>query len=310
MSIHKRCSIIVDPDGQPNNGRHRRQRRRRQTMEESMNAVSEDMRRDWNGPAWDAVELDASAVGTSVEQPTLVLGGRGKTGRRVAERLAVRGLPVRLGSRSGEPPFHWEDRATWAPALSGAGSLYLTYYPDLAVPGAVDAVRSLVELAVARGVQRLVLLSGRGEDEAQRAEEVVQASGVDWTIVRSSWFNQNFSENYLRDPVLDGEVVLPAGRVREPFIDADDLADVAVAALTEEGHVGRVYEVTGPRLLTFADAVDEIARAAGRELAYTRIGIDDFAAGLAQDGVPEDEVVLLRYLFTEVLDGRNAHVTD
>src|SRR5215207_9717379 len=193
MSIDKRCSIIVDPDGQANNGRHRRQRRRRQTMEESMNAVSEDMRRDWNGPAWDAVEPDASAVGTSVEQPTLVLGSRGKTGRRVAERLAVRGLPMRLGSRSGEPPFDWEDRATWAPALSGVGSVYLTYYPDLAIPGSVDAVRALVELVVAHGVQRLVLLAGRGEDEAGRAEAVVQASGVDWTHVRASWFSHNLS---------------------------------------------------------------------------------------------------------------------
>src|SRR5829696_9959374 len=110
---------------------------------------------------------------------TLVLGGTGKTGRRVAQRLKARGVPTRIGSRSGEPPFDWEDRVTWEPALSGAGSVYLTYYPDLAVPGAVDAVRSLVDLAVARGVQRLVLLSGRGEDEAQRAEEVVQASGVD-----------------------------------------------------------------------------------------------------------------------------------
>src|SRR5215213_10458708 len=218
-------------------------------MEEIMTRASEDMRRDWNGTGADVVALRGSVVATSLEQPTLVLGGTGKTGRRVAERLAARGVPVRLGSRSGEPPFDWEDRASWVPELSGVGSVYLTYYPDLAVPGAVDAVQSLVELTVARGVQRLVLLSGRGEDEAQRAEEVVQASGVDWTIVRSSWFNQNFSENYLRDPVLDGEVVLPAGGVREPFIDADDIADVAVAALTEEGHVGRVYEVTGPRLL-------------------------------------------------------------
>src|SRR5215212_8166173 len=178
-------------------------------------------------------------MGTNNSQETkatLILGGTGKTGRRVVERLTARGLPVRVGSRSAETQFDWEDRTTWEPALSGAGSVYLTYYPDLAVPGAVAAVRSLVELAVARGVRRLVLLSGRGEDEAQRAEEVVQASGVDWTIVRSSWFNQNFSENYLLDAVLGGEVVLPVGDVAEPFIDADDIADVAVAALTEDGH--------------------------------------------------------------------------
>jgi uncharacterized protein YbjT (DUF2867 family) len=275
-----------------------------------MTTAIENVHANRNGNASDDGETRVSAANTLPVRPTLVLGGTGKTGRRVVERLTGRGLPVRVGSRSVEPSFDWEDRATWEPALSGAGSVYLTYYPDLAVPGAVDAVRSLVDLAVARGVQRLVLLSGRGEDEAQRAEEVVQASGVDWTIVRSSWFNQNFSENYLRDPVLDGEVLLPAGGVREPFIDADDIADVAVAALTEEGHVGRVYEVTGPRLLTFADAVAEIAAATCREIRYVQVSPEQYASALTEHGVPAEFVWLLNYLFATVLDGRNAHKAD
>jgi uncharacterized protein YbjT (DUF2867 family) len=272
--------------------------------------VTEDMRRTWNGTGADVVAPSASAVATSLEQPTLVLGGTGKTGRRVAERLVARGLPVRLGSRSGKPPFDWEDRANWAPALSGVGSVYLTYYPDIAVPGAVDTVRSLVALAVASGVQRLVLLSGRGEDEAERAEEVVQASGVDWTIVRSSWFNQNFSENYLLDAVLGGEVVLPVGDVAEPFIDADDIADVAVAALTEDGHAGQLYEVTGPRLLTFSEAVAEIAAATGREIRYVQVSPEQYASALEAEGVPADFVWLVNYLFTTIMDGRNAQVKD
>src|SRR5215217_4288945 len=270
----------------------------------------ENVQANRNGNASDDGETRVSAANTLLVRPTLVLGGTGKTGHRVVERLAARGLPVRVGSRSGEPPFDWEDRATWEPALSGAGSVYLTYYPDVAMPGAVAAVKSLVALAVARGVQRLVLLSGRGEDEARRTEEVVQASGVDWTIVRSSWFNQNFSENFLRDPVLDGEVVLPAGDVGEPFIDADDIADVAVAALTEEGHVGQVYEVTGPRLLTFADAVAEIAAATGRQIHYVQISPDQYVTALAEHDVPSEFVWLVNYLFTTVLDGRNAHTMD
>ncbi len=269
-----------------------------------------NVRGDPNRIASDAGATRLSAVPRLLEQPTLVLGGTGKTGRRVVERLATCGLPVRIGSRSGEPPFDWEDRASWEPALRGAGSVYLTYYPDLAVPGAVDEVRSLVELAVASGVQRLVLLSGRGEDEALRAEEVVQASGVDWTIVRSSWFNQNFSENYLLDAVLGGEVVLPAGDVREPFVDADDIADVAVAALTEDGHAGQLYEVTGPRLLTFAQAVAEIATATGREIRYVQVSPEQNATALADQGVPPDFVWLVNYLFTTVLDGRNANLSD
>jgi uncharacterized protein YbjT (DUF2867 family) len=238
-----------------------------------------------------------------------VLGGTGKTGRRVAQRLEARGLPVRIGSRSGEPPFDWEDRSTWAAPLEGVESAYVSYYPDLAVPGAAETVGSFADLAVKRGVPRLVLLSGRGEPEAEQAEQAVRDSGAELTVLRSTWFSQNFSENYLLDSVLSGEVAVPAGEVPEPFVDADDIADVAVAALTEDRHVGRLYELTGPRLLTFAEAIDEIAQATGRELRYVPISIEDFAAAAYQD-VPPEFVELLTYLFGEVLDGRNAHTTD
>ena len=243
---------------------------------------------------------------------TLVLGGTGKTGRRVAERLERGGHAIRVGTRSNAPAFDWEDRATWAGALDGAEAVYISYYPDLAVPGAPEAVGEFTEQAVAAGVRRLVLVSGRGEPEAQRSERVLAqaADGAEWTVVRASWFNQNFNEGYLLDPVLSGEVALPAGDVPEPFADADDIADVAVLALTADGHSGEVYEVTGPRLLTFAEAVDEIARATRRDLRYTRIGVDDLAAGLAEAQVPDDYIGLLRYIFGEVLDGRNANVTD
>jgi uncharacterized protein YbjT (DUF2867 family) len=241
---------------------------------------------------------------------TLITGGTGKTGRRITERLRARGLPVRVGSRSGQPPFDWEDRSTWEPALEGASAAYVSFFPDLAVPGARDAVAALSELAVAQGVRRLVLLSGRGEEEAQRAERAVQDSGAEWTVVRCSWFSQNFSEGYMLDAVLGGEVALPVGDVPEPFVDADDIADVAVKALTEDGHAGHVYELTGPRLLTFAEAVQDVAAASGRPVRLVPVSMEDFVAGATADGVPEDVVWLLRYLFTEVLDGRNAHVSD
>ena len=195
---------------------------------------------------------------TQATKPTLVLGGTGKTGRRVAERLAARGLPVRVGSRSGEPPFDWENRSTWAPALEGVGSVYLTYYPDLAVPGAVEATRSFAELALARGVRRLALLSGRGEPIAEEAERAVRDTGADLTILRSTWFMQNFSEDYMLDHVLSGDIRLPAGNVPTPFLDADDIADVAVEALSDDRHIGQLYELTGPRSLSFAQAAEEI----------------------------------------------------
>ncbi len=243
------------------------------------------------------------------ERPTLVLGGTGKTGRRVAERLEARGLPVRIGSRSGQPPFDWEDRSTWAPALDGVKAAYVSYYPDLAVPGAAETVGSFAELAAKGGVPRLVLLSGRGEPEAQLAEQAVRAAGAEVTILRAAWFAQNFSENYLLDGVLSGEVVLPAGEVPEPFVDADDIADVAVSALTDDKHTGQLYELSGPRLLSFADAVEEISAAAGREIRYVPISIEEFVAAAYED-VPAEAVELLTYLFGEVLDGRNAHLAD
>ncbi len=260
----------------------------------------------------DSVAAAPFTVGMTekTQQMTLVTGGTGKTGRRVLERLEARGVAVRAGSRSAAPPFDWEARTTWAPALAGATAAYVSYYPDLAVPGAGDTVEAFARLAVQSGVRRLVLLSGRGEEEAQRAEQLVKDAGAEWTIVRCSWFNQNFSESYMLEPLLAGELALPVGDMPEPFVDADDVADVAVAALTEDGHSGRVYELTGPRMLTFADAVAEIARASGRSVRFVPVPIDAYAAAAADEGVPDDVVSLLRYLFTEVLDGRNAYLSD
>jgi uncharacterized protein YbjT (DUF2867 family) len=241
-------------------------------------------------------------------KPTLVLGGRGKTGRRVVERLTARGLPVRIGSRSGEPPFDWEDRSTWAPALEGAGAVYISYYPDIAIPGSVEKVRAVADLALEKGVRRQVLLTGRGEEEAQLAEQAVQETDADLTIVRCAWFMQNFSEDYMLESIRDGELVLPADDQLDPFIDADDIADVAVAALTDDRHIGELYELTSPRVMTFADAVGEIAAATGRDIRYVPVTLEEYAA-VAAEQVPADFVEFLTYLFRDIL-GNNAYVTD
>ena len=246
----------------------------------------------------------------SPEGVTLVLGGTGKTGRRVAERLLARGVSTRIASRSGTPSFDWNDRATWDTTLDGATAAYISYAPDLAIPGATEAIQAFVEQAVASGVQRLVLLSGRGEEEAQRCERIVQESGVEWTVVRASWFNQNFSEGEFLGMVLDGAITLPAADVPEPFVDVNDIADVAVAALTEDGHHGEIYEVTGSRMLTFTDVAKEISRAAGREVRFIQVPKEGFAAGIAESGAPSEIAWLLNYLFETVLDGRNAYLCD
>ena len=250
---------------------------------------------------------------TREKKMTLVLGGTGKTGRRVAERLEARGLPVRIGSRSGEPPFDWEEPDTWASALRGRGVGVCLLLPGPGGTGRRRAVRSFTELAVQSGVRRLVLLSGRGEEEAQSAEQAVREvgdeAGVEWTIVRCAWFMQNFNENYLLEPILAGEVALPSGDVPEPFVDAGDIADVAVAALTEDGHAGEIYELPA-RLLTFEEAVGEIAKATGREIRFVPVSLEEYASVLAEADVPPEFVSFLTYLFGEVLDGRNAHLTD
>lgn len=240
----------------------------------------------------------------------LVTGGTGKTGRRIVERLRGANIDVRVGSRSAEIPFDWEDPATWAPALAGVRAVYVSFYPDLAVPGAPQAVEALAAEARRAGVQRIVLLSGRGEAEAQAAEAKVVASGLAYTIVRCSWFMQNFSEHFLRDVVMGGVLALPVGDVGEPFVDCDDIADVAVAALTEDGHAGELYELTGPRLMTFADTAREIAEASGRDVQFVQVSSDEFDAGLAAAGVPDIEREFVVWLFTVVLDGRNESLGD
>ena len=244
------------------------------------------------------------------DKPILVLGGTGKTGSRVAARLEARGIPVRIGSRSADPPFDWEDRSTWGPVLDGVRSVYISYYPDIAVPGAPDAVGALAEEAMRHGVRRQVLLAGRGEPEAEEAEERVKRAGGDVTIVRATWFSQNWSEGYWVEYVRGGVVALPAGDTPEPFIDVEDIADVATAALTDDSHIGKLYELTGPRLLTFAEAAGEIGRATGRDVHYQPVSVEDHAAEAAAQGVPQVEIDLLTYLFSEVLDGRNARLAD
>lgn len=242
--------------------------------------------------------------------PFLVIGGTGKTGSRVVERLRRSGHVVRAASRSSDPAFNWDDEETWCANLKGVSAAYMTYAPDLAIPGAAEAIQAFVTEARRQGVQRLVLLSGRGEAEAQACERIVQQSGPEWTIVRSSWFNQNFSEGAFSDMVRKGEITLPAGPVPEPFVDADDIADVVAAALTEDGHDGQIYEVTGPRLMTMSDIAADLSEATGRRIAFQQVPHAAFIDGAARAGAPEEVVWVLDYLFSTVLDGRNAYLTD
>jgi uncharacterized protein YbjT (DUF2867 family) len=240
----------------------------------------------------------------------LVIGGTGKTGRRVADRLIAAGRQVRIGSRSAELPFDWENQDTWDRAIQGVKAAYVTYQPDLTVSGALETVGAFFDRAIASGVEKLVLLSGRGEAEAEAAERALQATSADWTILRTNWFCQNFSESFFLDPILAGQVALPVGSIAEPFVDVEDIADIAVAAFTDPQHSRQLYEISGSKALTFAEAIGEIAAVTGREIKFVSISADDYRAELVRQGVPEDFIELVLYLFATLFDGRNTPLAD
>lgn len=240
----------------------------------------------------------------------LVLGSNGKTGRRVAERLEkIENIEIRLGSRNEKIPFDWEKSETWEKVLQDIDAVYITFQPDLAIPSAADSIQNFTLLATKSGVQKIVLLSGRGEKEAQVCEEIVKTNAENWTIVRASWFNQNFSESIFLDPILAGIVALPRAEALEPFVDADDIADVVTASLLDEKHNGQTYELTGPRLLTFEQIVNEIANATGRNITFQALSLSEYVQMLREYQIPEDFIWLVNYLFEQVLDGRNSNVT-
>lgn len=247
---------------------------------------------------------------STVNDLILVLGGTGKTGRRIAQQLQTQGKSVRVASRGGDPAFDWQDQQTWPASLTGVKAAYISYYPDLAAPQAPGDIASFCKRAVEMGVEHLVLLSGRGEEEALRCEEIVKTSGADWTVLRCSWFSQNFSESFMYDFVMAGTITLPAGAVTEPFVDVEDIADIAVAALTSTAHHGQLYELTGPQLLSFTDLANELSRALGRSIAFSQIPHQSFLDALTAQNVDKDAIKLLDYLFGTVLDGRNELLTD
>lgn len=239
-----------------------------------------------------------------------VIGASGKTGSRVQANLQSKGYKVRGLSRQTNPSFDWDKPEQWAVALTGVSSLYITYQPDLAIPRAANDIAQLIEAAKAAGTQHLVLLSGRGEEGAENAEQQVMNSGIEWNVVRASWFMQNFSESFMLDGVLAREMVLPRAKAKEPFIDVDDIADVAVSALTDATLRNQLFEITGPELLSFEQCLAHISAAIGEDISYHPIDVEDYIASAKQHGMPADIAWLMNELFTNVLDGSNAFTTN
>ena len=240
----------------------------------------------------------------------LIIGSTGKTGQRIEKILNNMGIATRGVSRSTAIPFDWYESNTWNNALNGIKAAYVSFQPDLAVPGAADIMQRFVDSAKAAGLEHLVLLSGRGEDGAQHAEKIVRNSGLSWNVVRASWFAQNFSEGFMLEGILSGEMILPESNVLEPFIDVDDIAEVAAAALTRDELKNRLFEVTGPRSMTFADCIDAINTATGNNIRLLPVSVDDYINYLQAQGLPGDIQWLMRELFTVVFDGRNSAVAN
>ena len=238
----------------------------------------------------------------------LVIGGTGKTGRRVVEGLTQLGHNVRIGTRKSNPAFDWDDPTTYAEALKGMDRAYIVYYPDLAVPGARDAITALTEGALKEGLEKVVLLSGKGETEAEACEQIVATSGLNFTLVRASWFNQNFSEGAFLDFVLAGHVALPMPEAEIPFVDAGDIADVVTKVLVDDTFNGETITVTGPRKMTFKEVVDTMAKGIGRDIRYQPISIDEFKEGMKGAGLPDSYIWLFGYLFKEVLGNADNQV--
>ncbi|MEO1517173.1 MAG: NmrA family NAD(P)-binding protein [Bacteroidota bacterium] len=231
----------------------------------------------------------------------LVIGGTGKTGRRVAEQLHQLGHNVRIAGRNTTPAFDWDKPETYTPVLKDIDRAYIVYYPDLAVPGAREAIAKLTEAALAAGLDKVVLLSGKGETEAEACEEIVANSGLNYTLVRASWFNQNFSEGAFLEFVTDGVIALPMPEAEIPFVDVQDIADVVTKVLLDDSFNSQTVTVTGPQKKTFKELVDIMSKATGRDLQYIPISIEDFKEGMRQAGLPDSYVWLFGYLFQEVL---------
>lgn len=240
------------------------------------------------------------------QQTFLLIGGTGKTGRRLANQLSDLGHTVHVASRNSSLTFQWEDQSTWKSVLDGVDAVYVAHH-DITHPDAGNQLAAFSQLALSCGIRRQVLLSGRADERfLAGAESGIKAVNADWTILRPAWFMQNFSEMFFYEAVLAGNIVVPVGAATEPFIDVEDVASVAMKALLQDGHARRTYELTGPRLISFAEAASELTKATGRKIIFTPITMDDYRASLKADGLPEE----YGDLYSGIADGKLAFVTD
>ncbi|MGE8552636.1 MAG: NAD(P)H-binding protein [Chryseobacterium jejuense] len=250
-----------------------------------------------------------------MDKRILVIGGGGKNGRRVVNKLKNLGLQVLFTTRIKEDVkegvvfFDWNDPSTYHPVLQDVEKVYIVH-PDTSMPGAYEQIEELVNNMVKQSVSKAVLLSGRGQESVEKCEEILKDSSLEWVIIRSAWFSQNFNEGHFLQGIKTGEVVFLSGAVTEPFVDLDDLSDVVVETILHKIHNGKVYEVTGEELLTFKDAVEMIGQYLGYPVKYILLNKDEYLDMLKQAGLPDDMAKHFVWTFSEILDGRNQNIGD
>jgi len=236
---------------------------------------------------------------------TIITAPHSKTGKRVVNLFNKAGLAYRGASRTSEVPFDWTQPETWIDTLHSANAIYIVLPPDLAFSGLPEILKRFLKFCSAKRLKKIVLLSGRGEEEALKCEQLTLSCGIPATVVRASWFSQNFSEGMFQEEIQKGEIVVPVKEVKEPFVDAEDIAEVVFRALTETGHANKVYELTGPELLSFEDVAHRFSQQLGKPVKASYVPIDEYLAMLHQANIPIEEIEVIKFLYMELLDGRN-----
>lgn len=252
---------------------------------------------------------------TAPPTTTLVLGGTGKTGTRVASRLTRRGLSVRTAARHGaDVAFDWDDAATHRLAVEGIDRLYLV--PPVMRTQFAEQVSAFLDLAEAAGVRHVTYLSAYGIDLAppEVALRTVELDLMDrptltHSIIRPAWFMQNFSETFLKP--IDGAITVPSGDGGEAFVDVEDIAAVAAATLVEPAaHAGAEYAPTGPDTLTVSQAAGIIGRVTGQPIRHVDVDRQAWVEGVIASGVPAEYGEMLQMLTDTVASGLGSRPND
>jgi uncharacterized protein YbjT (DUF2867 family) len=245
----------------------------------------------------------------------LVLGGTGKTGSRLAVKMAQRDFSVRTAARNGaDVHFDWDDPTTHRAALQGIDRLYLVA-PVMRVDFA-DQVATFLDLAETAGVRHITYLSADGIDQAPpqvalRAVELdlIGRGSVTHSILRPAWFMQDFSETFLKP--VDGIITVPTANGSEAFIDAGDIAAVAAETLANpNGHAGAAYALAGPEAMTVSEAAEIIANVTGTPMKHNDIDRDLWIQGAVAAGVPAEYGETMRMLTETVAFGLGSRPND